>query len=314
MLLPDLDIYSFDLTLEFLQDSRLPVFKGNILRSAFATSFRDVTCYTGKKTCDKCMLKTDCHYFRLFETELPSSQFWFLKGIKKIPHSIVIQCTDYNTIYKEDDKLKITINIVGSDVKKIPFIVYSFIILGQKGIGKKHVRLLLSEVINNTGTEKVKIFDKKSGLNEDKYVKMNLIVDTNDDVNEMNIEFLTPVRLQSGGKEVLSPRKFTPDLFLNSLYRRYLGLSSIYNETSLNFDDYPRVLISELQLVKSGLKFKNLLRYSYRQKDVIPLGGFIGSIVIKGDIGKYFKLIKSGEYIGVGKNTIFGLGTYKIKY
>jgi len=44
----------------------------------------------------------------------------------------------------------------------------------------------------------------------------------------------------------------------------------------------------------------------------MKLGGVIGRIAFKGEIGEFMPFIKLGEFLHVGKGTTFGLGKYEI--
>jgi CRISPR/Cas system endoribonuclease Cas6 (RAMP superfamily) len=43
-----------------------------------------------------------------------------------------------------------------------------------------------------------------------------------------------------------------------------------------------------------------------------PLSGFTGAISFSGDLRPFFPFLVAGEWIGVGKNTVFGNGWYRI--
>jgi len=60
------------------------------------------------------------------------------------------------------------------------------------------------------------------------------------------------------------------------------------------------------------LKWFDWERYSARQDTRMKLGGVIGRIAFKGEIGEFMPFIKLGEFLHVGKGTTFGLGKYEI--
>ena len=51
-------------------------------------------------------------------------------------------------------------------------------------------------------------------------------------------------------------------------------------------------------------------RFSARQKRKIPMNGFKGTLAFFGDYGSLLPLLKVGEYIHLGKDTVFGYGKY----
>lgn len=58
--------------------------------------------------------------------------------------------------------------------------------------------------------------------------------------------------------------------------------------------------------------FKDLTRYSGRQKGRLKIGGVLGEIGIEGIDAESYRLLKFGELIGVGKQTVFGLGKIRV--
>jgi len=54
-------------------------------------------------------------------------------------------------------------------------------------------------------------------------------------------------------------------------------------------------------------------RFSGRQKQRIKMGGLVGLVTYAGDLADYLPLLALGEFIHVGKGTVFGNGQYRIK-
>jgi len=65
-------------------------------------------------------------------------------------------------------------------------------------------------------------------------------------------------------------------------------------------------------IYKRELKFLDISRYSNRQKSKLKIGGLIGELEIKDIDEKSYKLLKLGEIIAVGKQSVFGLGKIKV--
>jgi hypothetical protein len=85
---PDLDIYRFRIRLKLNGDLVTPRYKGSLLRGIFAWSFRNTVCVTKQPVCEGCMLKRECSYFKIFETELPVSHIIILTGNQKSTSSV----------------------------------------------------------------------------------------------------------------------------------------------------------------------------------------------------------------------------------
>ncbi|MCE8429907.1 MAG: CRISPR system precrRNA processing endoribonuclease RAMP protein Cas6 [Candidatus Methanoperedens sp.] len=44
----------------------------------------------------------------------------------------------------------------------------------------------------------------------------------------------------------------------------------------------------------------------------LKMGGFLGEITFEGDLNEFMPFLKLGEYLHIGKGTVFGLGKYEI--
>ena len=62
------------------------------------------------------------------------------------------------------------------------------------------------------------------------------------------------------------------------------------------------------EITKKDLKYVELTRRSNRQNTTMNFGGLTGSLEIKGVSKECMELLKLGEIIGAGKQTVFGLG------
>jgi CRISPR/Cas system endoribonuclease Cas6 (RAMP superfamily) len=69
----------------------------------------------------------------------------------------------------------------------------------------------------------------------------------------------------------------------------------------------------EGEIVSKNIEYKELTRLSNRQKITMNLGGIMGAIDIRGINKECYEVLKLGELLGVGKQTVFGLGKIKIK-
>lgn len=59
---------------------------------------------------------------------------------------------------------------------------------------------------------------------------------------------------------------------------------------------------------QSDIRWYDRKRYSTRQEAWMALGGLVGRISYEGDLSGIIPLLRLGEYIHVGKGTLFGLG------
>ncbi|MDR1450773.1 MAG: CRISPR system precrRNA processing endoribonuclease RAMP protein Cas6 [Helicobacteraceae bacterium] len=63
---------------------------------------------------------------------------------------------------------------------------------------------------------------------------------------------------------------------------------------------------------ESSIAFKDFTRFSARQQTKMQLGGIMGHINYDEIDAKSYALLKLGEIMGVGKQTVFGLGEIRV--
>jgi len=68
-----------------------------------------------------------------------------------------------------------------------------------------------------------------------------------------------------------------------------------------------------LRVTTSDLAFHDGERYSNRRQAHTPLGGFLGSIVLEGDLAPLAPLLRAAEVVHFGKGTVFGLGRVAVE-
>ena len=80
--------------------------------------------------------------------------------------------------------------------------------------------------------------------------------------------------------------------------------------------DLPQIRLPYKPLYRetqSSIVFTDLTRYSNRQHTKMQLGGIRGYISYEELDEQSYILLKLGEILGVGKQTVFGLGEIKIE-
>ncbi|MEI7812938.1 MAG: CRISPR system precrRNA processing endoribonuclease RAMP protein Cas6 [Ignavibacteria bacterium] len=316
--LPLLFMYKFIFNLEASEDMRLPEYKGSMFRGAFGWSFRNAVCVTKKSSCSDCMLMNQCAYFKIFETEAPDNNIWFLKGVRKTPHPFIIHPPpEDKRDYKKGEVLKVGLTIFGEMVKYFPFFVYTFQQMGKQGLSVNRNKFRLTGVssINNEGKEEL-VFEVATDRLTTEYQQIKADESSSEqssDIKEFTLEFLTPARLQKEGTTLSNPCRVTLELLVALLERRYYSLSHLF--CNAGYKKYPSFLVNGRgRITENKLYFHDWERYSSRQDRKIELGGFRGEIKIEGDISFLLPLFSTGVNIHIGKNTIFGLGKYRLLY
>ncbi|MEG3070433.1 MAG: CRISPR system precrRNA processing endoribonuclease RAMP protein Cas6 [Candidatus Syntrophopropionicum ammoniitolerans] len=64
--------------------------------------------------------------------------------------------------------------------------------------------------------------------------------------------------------------------------------------------------------MQSQTRWVDWERYSSRQSSRMNMGGVVGQVEYRGDLGAYMPLLRLGQLVHVGKGAVFGMGKYAI--
>lgn len=301
-------------------DLILPPYKGSTLRGGFGHALNRVACIRRGETCTSCILCNTCVYSYIFETALFNRLHDKTVDLK-LPHPFIIEPPlDERQIYKTGDKLGFDLILVGKAIDYIPHVILAFEELGKNGIGKNKEKnrsdgkYKLDEVINTCCVNDSIIYDGKSHIINDSGV-----IDSADFFNtsyesgcsKITLRFLTPTRIKYNGN-FIDDLNF--EILMRNLLRRLSWLAEIHSDEKWDMDW--KGIISRakegVRTVHSDLCWHDWERYSNRQKKKLKMGGFMGSITFEGDLDEFLPFLRLGEYLHVGKGTVYGLGKYEI--
>ena len=249
-------------------------FIGSSIRGVLGVALKKVVCINPSFECKGCFAKENCVYYDFYESD-------FAKFRLKINLS---------------SKLEFKIILFEETIKEAPFII-SAIYKAFKEIGLTKKRLKVDDFIILYNNEKV--YDKEFKRFENKPLQLEL----NEYKKNFTLKLNTPIRIKENNKFVRNDIKL--ETILRSINYRF---NKLKNREIKKLD-----FTSEYEEVYKNLYFKDLIRYSNRQKTKMKLGGIMGEIIYKDVDEKTFKLLKLGEIIGVGKQVTFGLGDIRIE-
>jgi CRISPR/Cas system endoribonuclease Cas6 (RAMP superfamily) len=120
----------------------------------------------------------------------------------------------------------------------------------------------------------------------------------------LRLRLYRPLRLKYNNRFVRTMEHLHLHTIVHSIHQRYLQLSGA-PAARLGY----RV---EGQLRDRFGTFEDLTRYSTRNKGTLQVGGMIGEMIVEGIDDRSYGLLKLGEIIGAGKQTVFGLGKIQV--
>jgi len=311
-----LSLAKYKFTLQTEEALTLPSFKGSILRGGFGSVFRKIICVNKKKDCSHCLLKDECIYPYIFETPMPAEFTYINRNkISTIPHPFIIEPPlGKKEVYEPRETLFFNLVLIGKAISYLSYFIFAFKKLGEVGLGRErsHYKLLKVEFFK-TPSQRELIYDSQTQTLK----KVNTQIDISQifsfqqlTIDSITINFLTPIRIKYHGSYTSYPAFH---IILRSLLRRLSYLLYFHCGRELNID-YKEIIeeAKKIETLETTIHWIDWERYSSRQHQTMKLGGFIGKVNYKGKMQRFLPFLKTGEYIHLGKATVFGLGKYEI--
>lgn len=311
-----LSFRKFNFNMEAVDDLQVPPYKGAMFRGAFGMAFRRSVCATGLSECGGCQLKSNCIYFRYFETEMPAEGLRFLDGPRKVPHPFVLHPPlSSAVIFPSGYRFKVGLTLIGDAIVHLPYFVHTFRKLAEEGLGKGKKRATLISVEDITHSEKIVVYESAQGriLPGHHAVRVaDLISGIPAEIETVSLDFQTPLRIQHKGVEIKEREKVELQKIVTLTRRRLMALSCLYCGAVVEQEKW--IDFTKCRIVSNSLNFFDWERFSNRHRKHISLGGFIGKISFTGELNEIAPIMLAGSYVNIGKNTLFGLGQYSVKF
>lgn len=292
---------------------QLPVFKGSLIRGVFGKTFRQTVCIQNRDKCDGCLLIKTCPYIFFFESRrLHDEDSNFHSSHDPHPF-VLVPPLEEKTRYHEGDTFSLQIMLIGEGISFLPYCVMVIEEMGRKGLGRQRGTFRLEEIRATDGS-----VDEIIYTNKERNLLRDILVITSEsicrdkkDPKELVFKTITPIRLKSKGV-LVDDLDFS--IILRAVMRRYSWLSSIYCDELpiLPYQDLLAESQCTVKRVSSKFRWRELERYSHRQRQRHRLGGVEGEVRFTGDLTPYLSLMRLGEYLHIGKSTAFGLGRYSL--
>ena len=297
----------------FQSKARLPAYKGSTFRGVFGHALKSIVCALKRRTCDQCLLKTQCIYALVFETHhaIPPP-----KGLRIVapPHPFVIQPPPTGkTDFSDGDTFDFNLILFGQVNRNLPYFIYAFDRMGHIGIGKKingrRGRFVL-KAVEQDGHTLYSGEDQHLHMNDD-FPRLTLKQPeklSNPNGFRLKITLKTPLRLKY--QNHLSA-ELPFHVLVRAMLRRTDTLLRCYGDEAPDLDF--KGLVQRAQAVRiveseSDLTWFDWERYSQRQDQKMLMGGILGSVTYEGALGEFLPLIEFCEQTHIGKQTAFGLG------
>jgi len=269
----------YKIEVEVNTTQKLSYFTGSMLRGAMGYALKEVTCINPTYKCDGCFTAKDCLYYQFYEA-------------KNCLHNYRFE------IEMGSEKFDFGLYLFSDATKSLPYVLSALHkILTENGLTKHNYRFN-DFTMSVNGQE---VYDGKAFKSLDIELK-SLKVDTF--CQNVKVKLLTPLRVKKHNK-YLRDNVELEDI-LRSIYQREQEL--VYGKKAFKLEHEVEIITS----VKA-LQYKSLTRKSSRQKQTMKMDGIVGELAVMGIDKESYRLLKLGEVIGVGKQTVLGLGRIEIE-
>jgi len=265
-----------------------------LIRGVFGKKLRRIACVTKKPDCNDCTLTDICPYTNLFKTGYLTSH----RATKPVPF---VPYFPYNTgEIEEKEPLSIEFVLVGVGIGYLPFMVQAM----------RSFRRFAGGEIEYQGMD---FFDVTS----DRWVGPASVAEAiksafglsrlhRDDVpDEVVLDFVTPTRIMTRNGLVTEPdfqtiiRRIVRRI---NMFAEHERLEPIIFESIADGLDGVKVVESHLSWVRR--------RRRTSQGGSQDMSGFVGTVRFRGELRKWWGMLKFGEFLNIGKGTSFGSGKY----
>ncbi len=256
-----------------------PFFMGSMLRGALGFALKRIVCINPSYKCEGCFTAKECVYYTFYEEQNVFHKFRLDIGIQQ-------KNFDFSLYLFEDaiDSLPYVLSAIKKAVE-------------EEGLGKDRKTMAIKQMSVSNQI----VYDGNDFQSLKAITANSLQIDSY--CPDVEIVFTMPLRIKENNK--FARESIALHTLINNIHSRYRQLKGD-PPARMNY----RV---EGNIVNSTLKFVEMQRYSGRQKKGMSMGGLKGTMTIKGLDPKSYEYLKIGEVIGAGKQTVFGLGSYKIK-
>ncbi|MBN2722881.1 MAG: CRISPR system precrRNA processing endoribonuclease RAMP protein Cas6 [Deltaproteobacteria bacterium] len=267
--------------MEMEQNSPNEEFLPIIFRSVIGKELREMSCIMKNTKCADCGVSEDCPYGAVFERygSYMNNNSKQRIGADFIPEVEIINNTTLQFKYRMPERNFRFSGAVEAALENA----------GKSGIGRSRKKYVVS-------------------AHESRLHNFDFSGDYIYPRNIENVEFVSPLRLQSKGRLVL---EMTVELFFRAALRRlqFLSPDGKINLQGLNsFDDELLKLNAEIIA-----KWMNIDYFSGTQRKLLKMGGLIGHMVFDAQLPPLLQaLLEFMEFFHIGKNISFGLGRIRI--
>jgi hypothetical protein len=227
--------------------------------------------------------------------------------------------------------------LFGQAIELHPFAIFAVSQMAEQGLGFKRIPFRLERVFWQVASDKLQVLSGQENEEEwrllyDGATKRLLATPTpqlqNPDslsialkenrselpdrqtgklANQLTLAFATPTRLKFNRNLTID---FTFRMLVFKMLRRVLELAHFHvPNATIDWEFHPLLVAADdVKIAHRDLRWVDWERRSNRQKTEMMMGGFVGEMVLEGDLTPFEELLRICEVVHVGKGCVFGNG------
>jgi hypothetical protein len=279
----------------------------NTIRGALGSLFRRIACVPECTDAKLCAIARECPYALLFEPRQEQAADG-PSGLADWPRPFVIRANHLDGLtVSSGRRFHFDMTLFVSPRAALPYLVLSFRELVKAGLGASRARAELVEV-EALSDRRVVYGD---GVFQNHAVEgLRFDMSASDHLGQrISIRFLTPTELKCEGA-VVTRLEF--GIFFRRLRDRISNLRSLYQGGPLDIDfEQSGRRADEVRLIYQEVRRVNVDRLSSRTGQRHPIGGIVGEVEYEGDLSGFAPYLRIGEFVGVGRQTVWGKGQFR---
>ena len=287
------EIQRYRVHIRAINSIEMPEYAGSALRGAFGHALKDSACLSAAQNKGKCVCRVEdaCVYQQLFAPLAQQSQA--LSRHYTVAPPLIIEAHAMPSKLEPEQHAYFDVTCIGQQANaQWPIIQLALQKALKKGIGWRHPERGSAQLLA-VNTLTVPEMEAQS-------------------TDDWHIQLLSHTRLQHQG-HILKAQEWEASHWFMALMRRYTLMQEAY-QLPLPQVNWQKLapLISQLSWHSVDLHDVEWTRWSNRQKQTVPLNGVIGTFVLESVPPALQPYVYYGQWLHVGKNSMFGLGQYQV--
>lgn len=289
----------------------LPDWAGSALRGAFGHALRQLACMTREKDCPACPLYRSCPYPAIFA---PPPVEHTLQRFSQAPAPYLIEPAQWGKQRIESGQnWHVDLVLMGRALRELPIITLAWQRAAQRGLGAGDGQSQLAAIdyLPPAGSPQRILHAPGETLHTHEIIAPT-VPNPETAPTSITLNFISPLRLQENGR-ALPPAKLDASRLLMALTRRLSLLMEFHGNGAPGWD-FKQLKESAARIdSEKQLRWQDWTRRSSRQQQAMQLGGVIGHWTLRGDLAPFLPTLHLGQWLHVGKETVFGLGRYSLR-